>query len=455
MSTKSVIIIIFTILLVGLLSFVGVWTYKNWDKLKMAFDGTKIYTHEDLVNAKEDGYNEALEDQKHYLDLINEYQSKIDALTIQKEQLIKENEELFKNNNFLTIENNELSRLVDQYVNQIEQLQLKIDYYIQLLSQYDTENTAMVTFEFNGIAHDAQIVQIGKTTTVINPESSDYVKFNYWTVNGERVDLSTYVIQEDTTFVADCTYYYDVLFYVDSEVFNSQIVIENGFASIPNEPIKDGYRFLGWSLDNINTINISNVNITETTTFKAIFEKVYLIQYISDNAVIYSEYLSVNETPTYTTIPTKDRCIFLGWSIDKENIIDLETIAVKENLNVYAMYEYDRNGSYTLITRDKSGADILRILFVISDHSTMPDKYDKVLSTLEYSKNTSIKLIQKLDVLTLSQSQLYGVGYDDVPAYEYRYSLQFDYKTGEWNVTLTSDTSVDVSTLNSFVVYNG
>ena len=440
MSTKNVIIVIFTILLVGLLSFVGVWTYKNWDRLKMAFNGTKIYTHEDLVNAKEDGYNEALEDQSHYINLINEYQSKIDALTIQKEQLINENEELFKNSNSLTIENNELNRLVNQYLNQIEQLQLKIDYYIQLLSQYDTENTAMVTFEFDGIAYDAQIVQIGSTTTVADPVSTDYVKFNYWTVNGERVDLSTYTIQEDTTFIANCTYYYDVVFYVDGNIYNSQIIAENGVASIPNQPIKNGYRFLGWSFNNVDLVDLNTLEITKNISLSAIFEKLFKVDYFVDDFLINSEYVVVNENLTYSNVPTKDRCTFLGWSIDKENIVDLTNLTINKDIALYAIFEYEINGTYQLVIRSVSGKDSLFIDFVISHDIELSTS---VIQGSPYIiKNTTINLNGEIEFFL-------GIDSNNTP-YVYCH-LNFNKDNGEWNSSCLY--VLNNTTLDSYVSY--
>ena len=71
----------------------------------------------------------------------------------------------------------------------------------------------------------------------------------------------------DTEFIADITYNYDVVFMVDNNIYNSQIVVENGYATLPNNPSKSGYDFDGWTLNGVNVIEPNNTKITNNTTF--------------------------------------------------------------------------------------------------------------------------------------------------------------------------------------------
>lgn len=65
-----------------------------------------------------------------------------------------------------------------------------------------------------------------------------------------------------------------VSFKVDLEAVDVQLVNAGEFSTEPEIPIKDGYRFLGWSKDGTTIISVSTIQITENTTFIAIFEEI-------------------------------------------------------------------------------------------------------------------------------------------------------------------------------------
>lgn len=128
-----------------------------------------------------------------------------------------------------------------------------------------------VTFVYEDTTKATQTIRNGNYATAPTIESTDYKVFNGWKVNGNIVDISTYKIVTNTTFVADVTYKYDVVFKVDNEVYNSQIVAKNGRALLPTNPTKDGYKFDGWTVNGVDLVDILSYTINEDTIFNAKF----------------------------------------------------------------------------------------------------------------------------------------------------------------------------------------
>ena len=63
-----------------------------------------------------------------------------------------------------------------------------------------------------------------------------------------------------------------VQYYIDSNtLFYSSVVEDNGTVKAPI-PTKQEHRFMGWSLDGANVVNLNTYKITEDTTFYAVFE---------------------------------------------------------------------------------------------------------------------------------------------------------------------------------------
>ena len=70
------------------------------------------------------------------------------------------------------------------------------------------------------------------------------------------------------------TTYFDVSFYVNGEVYDTQSVLQNRAAKTPKAPFVEGYVFDGWSLsEGGDAVEISGYKITEATDFYAVFFK--------------------------------------------------------------------------------------------------------------------------------------------------------------------------------------
>lgn len=208
--------------------------------------------------------------------------------------------------------NEQISDLIEQSQNnssivnslnaQIAQLQQTIEYYEEFVSQFEAGDKVIATFEFDGSVYSVQILDKNSTLTIEDPTSTDYVQFNYWTVDGEQVDLSTYTITQSTTFVANVTHKYDVKFMVDDQVHDSQIVTENAFATLPENPTKEGYEFVGWSINGTDIVsNITTSQVISNITYKAIFSSIDLntLEEIEWNIDIEGKYVWNYDGNTY------------------------------------------------------------------------------------------------------------------------------------------------------------
>ncbi len=144
-----------------------------------------------------------------------------------------------------------------------------------------------VTFVYENDTKSTQTIRNGELAKNVPITNTDYKVFNGWKVNGIIVDLTTYKIVSNTTFVADITYKFDVKFMVDNTIYNSQIIVKNNYATLPTNPTKDGYEFDGWSLNGVDVISdITTTLVTENTTYTAIFTKLHNVTFIVNGKIL-------------------------------------------------------------------------------------------------------------------------------------------------------------------------
>lgn len=158
-----------------------------------------------------------------------------------------------------------------------------VDIISNIENKQVTENTTYfavftklhtVTFVYEDTTKATQTIRNGNYATAPTIESADYKVFNGWKVNGNIVDISTYKIVTNTTFVADITYRYLVTFKVNEDILSSQIVLKGNYSIVPTNPILSGYDFVGWSIDGNSVVDVSTYEIIENTSFIAIFEEI-------------------------------------------------------------------------------------------------------------------------------------------------------------------------------------
>ena len=227
--------------------------------------------------------------------------------------------------------------------NKIAELQKSITYYETYISQLESSEQVVATFEFDGSVYNIQIVNKGSKLAVATPTSTTYKIFNGWTVNGQAIDLNTYTISANTKIIADITYKYDVKFKVGDEIISSQIITKNDCATLPTNPTKSGYEFDGWSINGVDVIsNISSKQVTQNTTYIAVFTKLHTVTFVYENETKSTQIVRNGNLASSIDVVNTQYKVFNGWAVN-DTIVDLSNYKIYSNTTFVAdiTYKYD------------------------------------------------------------------------------------------------------------------
>lgn len=234
------------------------------------------------------------------------------------------------------IQNNSIN--VTALNNKIAELEQSVSYYEQYIANLENGEQVVATFEFAGSVYNIQIVSPNSTLSVADPTSTEYVIFNYWMIDNEQIDLSTYKITANTKIVANVTYKYDVKFMVDEVVCDTQIVVKNDYATSPTTPTKDDYEFIGWSINGVDIVAPDTIAITQHTTFVAKFAKLQTVTFMLEDVEYESQSVKFNNYAIAPASPSKTGYDFAGWSINGVDIIDITTFNITYDVIFVAVF---------------------------------------------------------------------------------------------------------------------
>ena len=242
----------------------------------------------------------------------------------------------------LTMQLQNNSSIVATLQARIAELEKSIAYYEQYIANLENGEQVVATFEFAGSVYNIQILAKNTVASVAEPISTDYVIFNYWTVNGIQVDLSTYKVQTNTRFVANVTYKYDVKFMLDNEVYNSQVVVKNGYPILPTNPILTGYEFEGWTTNGVDIINPSTTPITLNTTYYAKLTQLHTVTFMYESKIIETQQIKNGSYANEINVENTTYKTFNGWLLNGARI-DLSTYKIlgAETFVADIIYSYD------------------------------------------------------------------------------------------------------------------
>ena len=197
-----------------------------------------------------------------------------------------------------------------------------------------------VTFIYENETKSTQTIRNGELAKNVSITNTDYKVFNGWKVDNKFVEVSSYAIYNDITFIADITYKYDVKFKVDDAIYNSQIVTKNEYATLPTNPAKDGYEFDGWSINGVDILtDIATTKVSENITYLAVFTKLYSVQFVNDGVTLSSQIVRNGNCASLPSSPSKYGYNFGGWSLNGADIVsNIETKPVTENTIYTAIF---------------------------------------------------------------------------------------------------------------------
>ena len=172
-------------------------------------------------------------------------------------------------------------------------------------------NTYRVKFIlYDNITYDEQIVEHGKDFVIPdNPVRSGYAFVGWSPV------IETTAVMQDMTFVAQWNEFHSVYFDTAGGNLIQQQKVEHGkFATVPENPVKEGHTFIGWSP------SIETTVITEDITFTAQWKKnVYKVTFDLNGGVYNGDidliqYVEYGNYADYPENPEKEGYVFKFWN---------------------------------------------------------------------------------------------------------------------------------------------
>ena len=180
--------------------------------------------------------------------------------------------------------------------------------------------------------------------------------------------------------------------------------------SKPNDPVKEGYLFNGWYL-NDEKWSFIGYTVTEDMTLKAKWdEKEYTMIFISDNNIISEKKYKFNSPIDVPNDPVKEGYTFIGWDKELPQVMPSEDMTLKakwEEKEYTVMFISDNNlisekkhkfNSPIEVPNDpvKEGYDFIR--WDIDINETMPAK-DLFVRAIFKIKKYTITFMDEDDVL--------------------------------------------------------
>ena len=279
----------------------------------------------------------------NYQTMINQLQATNDMNTTTITSLNAQILNLNKQISELSLSSGTYTSQINALNNRINELQESVNYYESYIASLENGEQVVATFEYDNSVYSIQVVNKGSKLSVSNPENTEYLIFNGWKVNGEFIDLSTFIIHSNTRIVADLTYKYNVKFISDGLVTDSQIVEKDSFANLPINPSKTGYEFDGWSINGVDIIeNIESIPVTENTTYTAVFTKLHTVEFVYEGVTKYTQTIRNGNLATLPNIESTQYKVFNGWKIN-DSIIDILTYKILNDTTFIAdiTYKYD------------------------------------------------------------------------------------------------------------------
>ena len=136
---KKIVLIILSCVFIGFLLFGIIWSAINFDKVKLAFSGTALYTKEDVDNAYKDGFDTAVNDKNELLAQIEELKTLLDSREVELQRLYG-----------IEDENDARKLRIEELEKEIAQLNKNIAYYEEFVQQIEESGKVLATFMFDG-----------------------------------------------------------------------------------------------------------------------------------------------------------------------------------------------------------------------------------------------------------------------------------------------------------------
>jgi archaellum component FlaC len=226
--------------------------------------------------------------------MLNEVLAEIESLQNQVRSLQGQVTALTNNNK---AKDEEITILLQQVIEQIEsikQLNNQVANLKQLLTAWENSQKFVVVFMIEGLAFNTQIID--PNTFAVDPGEpvrGIEWRFDGWSIDGvNMVDVSTYVINGDVTFVSMWTLITYTVTFVSSQTGHASVtrtVVRGQFATPPGGWTSVDLSFIGWDMNPATTPIMSDKTFTAQWRVRA-WTTVYTITWAN----------SIKHTGTFT-----------------------------------------------------------------------------------------------------------------------------------------------------------
>ena len=203
---------------------------------------------------------------------------------------------------------------------------------ITLTAQWQLK-TYTITFNSNqGSAIDSQTVNHGGKVSMPTPDPiREGYTFQGWHLNGNSYDFINTVVTGNLTLVASWKLNtYTVTFNPDNSTAETTATVNyNTKVSRPTNPVREGYTFQGWFIN--NTEYDFETPVTTNITLKAVWTiKTYTITFnCQDGSAVTTQIVNYGEKVLLPTTPVRDGYTFLGWYFN-DTEYDFETVITED-----------------------------------------------------------------------------------------------------------------------------
>ena len=362
-TTRKVLTIIFSILIVAAFAFVLTWGIINWSKVKEGMAGNGLYTQDDVQKSYEDGYNTALSDKSEYEKLIDSYR---DTITMQNDLISQHTSEVnILNNSIKDCQGqittlNEQKTILETQVETLNTIKASNEATItDLNGQIATLNNQILSLSANKDENERQIAQLTEQIAnlqSLNAQLQETNELNTRTISGLNAQIAnlnnqiadlTLQAQNNSSVVnalnvkiaelqKSVSYYEQYLaslesgeqvvatFEFDGSVYNIQVVNKNSLLTVATPPSTAYLIFNGWTVDG-EPIDLATYRITANTKIVADVTRKYEVNFMVDGTNHNSQIVIKDAKVTIPANPTKNGYVFDGWTLDGNNVINLTT----------------------------------------------------------------------------------------------------------------------------------
>ena len=200
-------------------------------------------------------------------------------------------------------------------------------------AQFEIKTYSVTFKDYDGTVIETQTIVHGGTAFEPTEPTRDGYTFKSW-----DKDFSIITADTEVTATYDINYYNVTFVDYDGTILDTQSIAYGEGAIAPNEPVREGYIFKGWS----QTFD----TISEHTTVTAVYEiKKYTVT-VQDYDGTVLETLTVEHGSSATpTEPVRESYTFIGWDKGLGNITENTTITALYEINTYTVIFKDHDGT--------------------------------------------------------------------------------------------------------------